>query len=417
MNISEEMAVRLHRMMWSDMQRELGDRPTGRQRKKFKYDWIRTHFPDESIANDCWLCEYASSVVDRGDNPYCVHCPIKWPNCHCNTLDYSFLEEPINDILALPVKNKELVDGYIANDEVAVARSYYEYREQLLSKASGIPASLSIEDHVKAIREKAMQQSTFSVMYCEAKTELAKASGLPEADGIIAHIKVIQEKAVQQSNLSKIYGDTKMELAKASGLKAADTTTDHIKEIKEKAVEEYFAKTPGAKLATMDVDQAFKQYADEQKAPIFRALAEASGLSAGNESVKAHISEISSKAKSKGRAEMATKIFETLYVYSGVSKDIWSVGDHVDAIREKASNEKEIGEIREKLKETLDKLCRYRTTLSNESTLPPNALTEDHIAKIREYAFSDGQDAERERIMDKIGEMLNDKPTGTCKDI
>lgn len=367
MKLSEEMAVRLHRMMWSDMQKELGDKPSGKERGQFKFAWIYKHFPSESIANDCWLCEYASSVMKPGDHEaYCKYCPISWPFLHCNTLDFSYAKAPISEILALPAKNKELVTRYVANDGKAGRDYPYARIKKVLSEASGVPDYVCAEDH----------------------------------------IKVIQEKAVQQSNLSKIYGDTKMELAKASGLKAADTTTDHIKEIKEKAVEEYFAKTPGAKLATMDVDQAFKQYADEQKAPIFRALAEASGLSAGNESVKAHISEISSKAKSKGRAEMATKIFETLYVYSGVSKDIWSVGDHVDAIREKASNEKEIGEIREKLKETLDKLCRYRTTLSNESTLPPNALTEDHIAKIRELAFSDGQDAERERIMDKIGEML-----------
>lgn len=375
MRLSEEMAVRLHRMMWSDMQKELGDKPSGKERGQFKFAWIYKHFPSESVANDCWLCEYASSVMKPGDHEtYCKYCPISWPFLRCNTLDFSYAKAPISEILALPAKNKEIE---VKLDDTVLVRSYYQYREELLSKASGRPASTAIEDHVKAI----------------------------------------QEKAVQQSNLSKIYGDTKMELAKASGLKAADTTTDHIKEIKEKAVEEYFANTPGAKLATMDVDQTFKQYADEQKAPIFRALAEASGLSAGNESVKAHISLIRDTAKQNGRIEKCKEIFGELSDASGVSEGDWCLPDHIHAIQKKASNEKELSKIREELKNAVGTLKLYQSTLSYESNLPSNAPIANHIKKIREYAFSDGQDAEREHIMDKIGEMLNDKPTGTCKDI
>ena len=358
MKLSEEMAVRLHRMMWSDMQKELGDNPSGKERAHFKFDWIHKHFPGEYIANDCWLCEYASSKVNRGeDDSYCKHCPISWPNGHCNTMNFSYASEPISDILALPARN-------VAKDYEHVAYSYYKSREVLLSNASGWPASAAIDDHVKAI----------------------------------------QEKAVQQSNLSKIYGDTKMELAKASGLKAADGTTDHIKAIQEKAVEDYFEKTPGAKLATMDVDQAFEQYADEQKAPIFHALAEASGLSAGNESVKAHISEISSKTKSKGRAEMATEIFETLYAYSGVSKGNWSVGAHVHAIQEKAK------EPTEPLKTVnvmlADKVNGYKNALSKESNLDRNRPVDDHIREIVKNSMEAGAAEERDRIQEKIYEVL-----------
>lgn len=218
MEMSEEMAVRLHRMMWSDMQKELGDRPSGNDRLKFKHEWIKRNFPGESIANNCWLCEYAASKESRSDcDPYCKYCPISWPDRHCNTMTFSYAKEPISDILALPARN-------VAEDyETVLVRSYYQYREDLLSKASGRPASTSIDDHVKAIQEK--------------------------------------------------------------------------------AVEDYFKKTPGAKLATMDVDNAFKQYADEQKAPIFKQLSKASGLSENNHAVLDHIEWIKNKSKQEGRDE------------------------------------------------------------------------------------------------------------------
>ena len=319
MKMSEEMAVRLHRMMWSEMQRELGDNPSGGDRIDYKREWVKRNFPGEPIANDCWLCEYALSKACRiGGDPYCKYCPISWPNCHCNTLDFSYATAPISDILALPAKNEKI-------NADAVAFSYYKYREDLLSKASGRPTSTSIDDHVKAIQEK--------------------------------------------------------------------------------AVEEYFDKTPGAKLATMDVDQAFKQYADEQKAPIFRALAEASGLSSGNESVKAHISEIRSNTRSKGRAEMATEIFETLYAYSGVSKNNWSVGAHVDAIREKAKEQME--PLRKTSMHLADKLNSYKDKLSEQSGLDRNRPVDDHICEIVTKSMEAGATEERDRIMDKIKEVLN----------
>ena len=227
MKMSEEMAVRLHRMMWSDMQRELGDCPDGNDRIDFKHEWVKRNFPGESIANDCWLCEYASSVANRSvGDPYCMHCPIKWPNRHCNTMDFSYAKNPISEILAVPAKSDKIMD------EKAVVYSYYKCREDLLSKASGLPASLAIDDHVKAIREK--------------------------------------------------------------------------------AVEEYFEKKPAAKLATMDVVNAFKQYADEQKAPIFHALAEASGLDQ-NRPIGDHIREIVKNSMEAGAAEERDRIQEKIY--------------------------------------------------------------------------------------------------------
>ena len=269
MNLSEEMAVRLHRMMWSDMQRELGNNPSVKERGQFKFAWIHNHFPGENIANDCWLCEYAVSVMKPGDSElYCKYCPISWPNCHCNTLDFSYANNPISEILALPAKNEKI-------SAEAVVGSYYKFREDLLSKASGIPASSAIDDHVKAIQEK--------------------------------------------------------------------------------AVEEYFEKTPGAKLATMDVDDAFKQYADEQKAPIFKQLSNASGLSENNHAVLDHIILIKRKAKQEGRDETKQQMKDLLAEQSGLNHNI-PIGDHIHEIVRnsmEAGAAKERDRIQEKIYEVL----------------------------------------------------------------
>lgn len=348
MKMSEEMAVRLHRMMWSDMQKEFGDRPYPEERFQFKADWIRKHFPSESINNDCWLCEYASSVADHyAFDPYCKHCPISWPGCHCNTLGFSYAKAPISEILALPAKN-------------GIAK---------------------VEDYI-SIAKKA-----------ESISDLPRDIDLNEV----------------RKNLKDAIGTLKLyqsALSHESDFPASAPIADHIKAIQEKAVEDYFKKTPGAKLATMDVDNAFKQYAEEQKAPIFRALAEASGLSAGNESVKDHISEIRSKAKYSGRKEAIEEIFKSLSICSDVSPDIWAVGAHVDAIREKASNEKDMEILRKTSMQLADKVDRYKDALSKESDLDRNRPVDDHIREIVRNSMEAGATDERERIMDKIGEML-----------
>ena len=364
MKLSEEMAVRLHRMMWSDMQKELGDNLCS-GRATYKAEWLDKHFPGEHFMHNCFLCEYV--MQQTGIRPLlecaeCKICPIKWPGDNCSLREreggVNYLQSSISDILALPARNPEI--------DKPVENSYAEFRERLLSAYSGIPASSAIEDHVMAIKKKARNgdksindRDLMTLAYCNTKTELAKASGLPEEDATTDHIKAIQEKAVQQSNLSKIYGDTKMELAKASGLPAGETTTNHIKairevavtpddygykevkkllsdasgledfftvgshikKIQEKAVEEYFAKTPGSKLATMDVDQAFKQYADEQKAPIFKQLSKASGLSENNHAVADHIEWIKNKSKQEGRDETNEHMKYLLAKQSGLDRN------------------------------------------------------------------------------------------------
>lgn len=109
MFLSKEKALELHREMWSAMQKKLGDCPSANDREDFKIEWCIKHFPDESILNNCFLCEYA---ID------CCHCPINWSSLSLHQLNrcYAkykgvvdsvpdvaiFLTAPISKILALP---------------------------------------------------------------------------------------------------------------------------------------------------------------------------------------------------------------------------------------------------------------------------------------------------------------------------
>lgn len=109
MRFTREEALRLHRQMWSDMQKELGDCPDLLGRLCFKRKWVKKHGYDH-ITNNCFLCEYAIK---------CDYCPIDWSKLTPNTdsMDFGFCTykvigkygheevwglEPISKILALP---------------------------------------------------------------------------------------------------------------------------------------------------------------------------------------------------------------------------------------------------------------------------------------------------------------------------
>ena len=107
-NLTRERALELHRQMWSDMQRDLGDCPDGGQRVEYKIEWCDIHFPGERIENHCFLCEYdKSSALDN-----CNSCPIRWPyeaDCdiaYCTNYRY-YYTAPISEILALPESRME----------------------------------------------------------------------------------------------------------------------------------------------------------------------------------------------------------------------------------------------------------------------------------------------------------------------
>ena len=148
MNLSKEMALILHRMMWSDMQKELGYNPSPAARNNFKTDWIQRMFPGEYINSHCFLCEYA-----RGD---CSYCPIDWGNdqvskwqAECDGNNTSYLSSPISEILALPEKEVKEATPYIAegpSPDVMIMKE--------LGQASGIPSWAPVNEHIEAIRSR-----------------------------------------------------------------------------------------------------------------------------------------------------------------------------------------------------------------------------------------------------------------------
>ena len=111
-NLTREKALELHRQMWTDMQKDLGDEPSRKQRFTYKRNWIRKHFPElinkdddyEIIRNNCFLCEYADE-----DYGWC-ECLIDWPQGRCED-DYdgegNWQYMPISKLLALPEREEE----------------------------------------------------------------------------------------------------------------------------------------------------------------------------------------------------------------------------------------------------------------------------------------------------------------------
>ena len=102
MILTREEALKYHRQMWTDMQKELGDNPTRYNRVIFKERWCREHFPKSKIACDCFLCEY----VFNNSKHTCKECPVVWPDEDCHRNGY-YYDAPISEILALPEREVE----------------------------------------------------------------------------------------------------------------------------------------------------------------------------------------------------------------------------------------------------------------------------------------------------------------------
>ena len=110
MRLTKEEALKYHRQMWRDMQEELGDKPTGFERVKFKGEWCEKHFPNEFIESDCFLCEYTNKFIHILNE--CKKCPINWGDCRgylcpCEEYSVNWKSSPISEILALPERKEE----------------------------------------------------------------------------------------------------------------------------------------------------------------------------------------------------------------------------------------------------------------------------------------------------------------------
>lgn len=103
--LTREQALKFHRQMWSDMQRELGDNPSFRARLEFKEEWCKDN-GFVNIDTNCFLCEY--SIQHKVDPLFC-NCLIDWKPltgrnyCMNEKNDvYDYRDAPISEILRLP---------------------------------------------------------------------------------------------------------------------------------------------------------------------------------------------------------------------------------------------------------------------------------------------------------------------------
>lgn len=109
--LTKERALELHRKMWGDMQRDLGDCPSSLERIKYKENWCNCN-GYAWILNDCFLCEYAEKY-----NLPCDDCPIDWSSLSDEPNNYTCMayygdgfvqsNAPISEILALPERSFE----------------------------------------------------------------------------------------------------------------------------------------------------------------------------------------------------------------------------------------------------------------------------------------------------------------------
>lgn len=113
MKLTREEALKYHRQMWTDMQKDIGDTDNAELRTDYKTEWCEKHFPNEEISAYCFLCDY-----DEQKHANCWNCPIDWPHdedgfpdCCCkDAYGYPYyLTTPISVILALP--EREVEDG------------------------------------------------------------------------------------------------------------------------------------------------------------------------------------------------------------------------------------------------------------------------------------------------------------------
>ena len=114
MELTREKALELHRQMWSDMQRDLGDNPIFEKRVEYKHKWCEEHFSKGHIINNCFLCEYAEHISFTSGT-MCNYCPIKWDFGFCFEGYHwkkSYRNMPISELLALPERKPTIVDKW-----------------------------------------------------------------------------------------------------------------------------------------------------------------------------------------------------------------------------------------------------------------------------------------------------------------
>lgn len=104
MKLTREEAIKLHKLMWMEMQEALGDDPSEEDREDFKQRWCFDH--GFEIHNSCFLCEYVLQISPLVID--CRKCPFDWKcdddskyRCDCEEGKVTWCDSPISEILAL----------------------------------------------------------------------------------------------------------------------------------------------------------------------------------------------------------------------------------------------------------------------------------------------------------------------------
>lgn len=102
--MKKEYIVFLHRRMWMDMMRDLGNCPIAEKRVNYKNEWCKKHFPHVRIENNCFLCEYTKrkQIMDCDDN-----CPIVWAGGSCMNEGSYYKKMLISELLAQPMRKDD----------------------------------------------------------------------------------------------------------------------------------------------------------------------------------------------------------------------------------------------------------------------------------------------------------------------
>lgn len=95
--LTKEEAIAHHRKMWNWIADRLEEHHLGCDIHMYKAEYIKNNFPDDTIQNYCFCCQYAAQEVDDiFEDNFCIYCPLRW-GTEANT-DAFFCEQGNCDI-------------------------------------------------------------------------------------------------------------------------------------------------------------------------------------------------------------------------------------------------------------------------------------------------------------------------------
>ena len=95
--LTKEEAIAEHRKMWNWIADRLEEHNNhGYDIYMYKAEYIKNNFPDDTIRNYCFCCQYTTQEIDNYFENHCIYCPLLW-GTEDNTDEY-FCEQGNCDI-------------------------------------------------------------------------------------------------------------------------------------------------------------------------------------------------------------------------------------------------------------------------------------------------------------------------------